>query len=117
MRISPEGGARSTGVDQRTPSRDCAPTEESAVCCALPAKLLHPAARAVAGTSMRNASSKQENDAPTAWRVQLWSRSVMAILRCGVRGGSEEHAQRIAPLASTDYHDVSRRAAAGRMHR
>src|SRR5437867_3717254 len=43
MRMSPEGGAKSTGVDQWMVAKGCAATDDTALCCAFPACVFHAA--------------------------------------------------------------------------
>src|SRR5256885_509330 len=62
MRMSPEGGAKSTGVDQWIESRDCAATEDTAVRCAFPPYVVHAASEAVARMSDDVARTKPASE-------------------------------------------------------
>src|SRR5689334_5673582 len=55
--MKPLGAARSTEVDQRTVSNGCAGTVDTPECCALPPKVVQPAAYAARGCDAAMASS------------------------------------------------------------
>src|SRR5437867_4382400 len=73
--MSPLGGARSTGVDQRMTSKGCAAAEETPVCCGFPAKVIHPSGGSAAprtgiantarsGPTSNTPSARSKSDVP-----------------------------------------------------